>query len=324
MIIVDIHAHPLLDSYYTAPQARRPLLPGLYGSTFSFDGLSRDQVGVIVSSIYPFWTPARGSAYMERCRDNIQCIEAHLAERPGRFGVAATPGDIERILAEGKIALIHAVEGGHVLQGRAENLERLRAWGVRSLTLTHFLNNDLAASSFDPRRKLARRDGLTPLGREVVAGMNALGMIVDLAHCSERAFWQAMELACAPVIISHVGIRRYVPHELCLSDAQIRAVAGNGGVVGVILSSIWQKRYKLGGDVEDLVDNVLYLRDLVGAEHVGLGSDFNGTPPIRGIGGPRDLPRLSAHLQRRGLTPDEVAQIMGGSFLRLFAQVVTE
>ena len=324
MNIVDIHAHPLLDRLYVVQDLRErcSVLPSLFGNCLSFDALTRGRVGVVVSSIYPFWCPRRRSAYLDRCHDIIKLVESHLAEHPDSATLVTEPYGIEHALAQGKIAFIHAVEGGHVLEGRLENLERLHHWGVRSLTLTHFVNNDIAASAFDPRRKLAGRSGLTPLGREVVTKMNTLGMVIDLAQSSERAFWQAMELTKHPVVVSHTGVRHFVPWEICLSDEQIKAIAQNGGLVGIILSSLWLRRFQLVADIGHLVDNILYVCNLVGVDHVGIGSDFNGTPPIRGVGTAGDLPRIWASLSEVGLSDHDIAKIMGGNFLRLFRQVV--
>jgi membrane dipeptidase len=321
MITVDMHAHPLLDTYYIS--ARWPRLPSPFGSRLSLDALRKGRVNVVVSSLYPFWFPARGSAHLQRCRDIIELVEAYLAEHDDLVSLVRTPGGVEGALAQGKIAFIHAVEGGHVLEGRGENLETLYNWGVRSLTLTHFVNNDIAATAFDPRRKLPGRDGLTPFGQEVVAEMNALGMIVDLTHSSERAFWQVMELTEDPVIVSHTGVRRYAPWEVCLSDEQIRAIAENGGVIGIIFSPFSLKWFGLGADVGTLIDNVLHVCRLVGADHVGLGSDFNGTNIVKGIKDAGDFPAIRAGLEERGLSQEEVARIMGGNFLRLFSAVCT-
>ncbi|CAG0975693.1 membrane dipeptidase [Anaerolineae bacterium] len=323
MNIVDLHAHPLLDRLYAAYdlRGRHPVALDPFGNRLGFDALQQGQVGAIVSAIYPFWCPQRRSAYMDRCRDILTLIETCLTEHADSATVVTDSAGIECALARGKVAVIHAVEGGHVLEGRLENLEKLCQWRVRSLTLTHFLNNDLAASSFDPRRKLAGRNGLTPFGREVVAGMNTLGMVIDLAHSSERAFWQVMELTKYPVVVSHTGVRRFVPWEICLSDEQLKALAQNDGLVGIILSSIWLKRLGLA-DIGDLVDNILYVCDLVGVDHVGLGSDFNGTPPLRGVRTASDFPRIAECLAGRGLSDYEVAKIMGGNFLRVFKQVV--
>ena len=324
MNIIDLHAHPLLDKFYAVPYSKGEQSIGTdpFGRRLGLDVLKQGQVGTIVSSIYPYWRPARRLAYLDRCHTIINLIETCLAEHADRAVIATDSEGIKRALAQEQIAVIHAVEGGHVLDGRVENLGRLYQWGVRSLTLTHFLNNDLAASSFDPRRRLAGRDGLTPLGREVVAGMNKLGMMIDLAHSSERAFWQTMELTTQPVIVSHTGVRHFVPWEICLSDEQLRALAQNGGMVGIILSSIWLKRARLAG-IDDLVDNILYVCDLVGVDHVGIGSDFNGTPPIRGVRTAGDFPRIWECLIERGLPDRDVAKIMGGNFLRVFKQVVS-
>ena len=299
MNIVDMHAHMLLDRLYVGRAWKgRPILPGFFGNCLGFDALSKGQVGVVVSSIYPFWWPTRRSAYMDRCSDIIKLIEAYLAEHCDKAALVTGSDGIERAMAQGKIAFIHAVEGGHVLEGRLENLERLHQLGVRSLILTHFVNNDVAASAFDPRRKLAGGRGLTPLGRKVVTRMNDLGMIVDLTHCSERAFWQALEMTQHPVMVSHTGARHFVPYERCLSDDQIKAIARNGGVVGIVISPVWLKRFQLVTDISDLVDNILYVCSLVGTDHVGIASDFNGTPRLRGVKTAKDFPRVAACLSK--------------------------
>jgi membrane dipeptidase len=325
MTFVDIHAHPLLDRLYRVKDTwpRFPGLPCLSADRLSFDALTRGRVDVVVSSTYPFWWLTRKSAYMDRCRDILNLIEAHLAEQPDRAVVVTDLDGIERARAQGKIAFIHAVEGGHVLEGRLENLARLYDWGVRSLTLTHFINNNLADSTLDPRHKFTGQRGLTPFGREVVTQMNALGLMIDLAHSSERAFWQALELTTQPVIVSHTGVRHFVPWEICLSDEQLRALARNGGMVGIILSSFWLKRFQRVVDIKDLVDNLLYVRSLVGVDHVGIGSDFNGAPPLRGAKTAADFPRIEARLLAAGLPDQDVAKIMGGNFLRVFRQVVS-
>jgi membrane dipeptidase len=244
MNIVDIHAHPLLDRLYRVRDLRDrcPAQSCLFGKRLGIDVLKKGQVGAIVSSIYPMWDFRRKSTFMDQCHDAIKLVESHLAQHHDNAVVVTKPNEMDCALAQGKIAFIHAVEGGHVLEGRLENMERLYDWGVRSLTLTHFLNNDIAASTFDPRRKLTKHNGLTPFGCEVVMLMNTLGMVIDLAHCSEKAFWQVMELTKYPVIVSHTGIRRFVPWEICLSDEQIKAVAQNGGLVGIILSALWLRR----------------------------------------------------------------------------------
>lgn len=151
--------------------------------------------------------------------------------------------------------------------------------------------------------------------------MNTLGMIVDLAHCDERAFWQALELTRDPVIVSHTGLRHFVPWEICLSDDQLRALARNSGVVGIILSALWLRRRGLAA-CDDLVRNIRYACDLVGPDHVAIGSDMNGTPALRDVPSARELPRVAEGLSGAGLSDGDIARVMGGSFLRVFRQVV--
>ncbi len=241
-----------------------------------------------------------------------QC-EALLAAHPERFELARTAADVRRIAGAGRIALLYGMENGGPLQGELANLEHFQRRGVRYITLCHGRDNHLCDSSYDTR---GTHGGLSPFGREVVARMNELGVLVDVSHLSDTSFWDVLALTRAPVIASHSSLRHFVPgFERNLSDEMVVALGKNGGVVQINFGSTFltaaanrhsgERRAALeafaaanGGPdspasvayreqyarehpfpfatVADVADHIDRVVALAGVEHVGLGSDFDG------------------------------------------------
>lgn len=212
------------------------------------------------------------------------------------------------------------VQGGHVLDGDPANVDRLAALGVRMLGLGHVMDNELVGSGTG-----VRRGGLTPAGREVVERAQAAGILVDLAHVSPAGIEETLPLLRRPFVVSHTGLhrlarersrwRRYSPATRNLSDEQARAVAGAGGVIGLTLST------QLLGvrTVAGLVDAIRAAAELVGTDHLALGSDFDGAlPMVLDVSG---LPLLTQALLDGGFGRSEVAAIMGGNALRVLRAV---
>ena len=144
--------------------------------------------------------------------------------------LARTGSDVERIVAAGKIAMPLAIEGGHAIQNDLELLRKYHSLGVSSMTLTHNISHDWADSGADK----PRWNGLNDLGRQVVREMNRLGMVIDLSHTSDKTFQDVLAVSADPVICSHSGCRAINPHRRNLSDDMLRALAKNGGVVGIV------------------------------------------------------------------------------------------
>ena len=157
-------------------------------------------------------------AVLDLCRQN-----------PDRIGLARTAADVRRLAAEGKLAAILSVEGAQAIEERLELLPELWEQGVRSIAPAHFTSNGWADSSADK----PRHGGLSALGRQAIAEMNRLGMIVDVSHLSDQAFWQVLEVSTAPVFASHSSARALHDHPRNLSDEMIRAIGQSGGIVGI-------------------------------------------------------------------------------------------
>jgi membrane dipeptidase len=166
-------------------------------------------------------------------RQAFQLLDAMteaIAGNSGAVELARTGSDVERIVAAGKIAMPLAIEGGHAIEDRLDLLREFHNRGVSSMTLTHNVSHGWADSSADA----PRWNGLNALGREVVREMNRLGMVVDVSHVSDKTFFDVLEVSRDPVILSHSGCRAVNPHRRNVSDEMLKALARNGGVIGVV------------------------------------------------------------------------------------------
>jgi membrane dipeptidase len=231
------------------------------------------------------------------------------AERSG--GLLRVVRSAEDIRDDGHVAGLLAVEGLHALDGDAANLEVLFGTGFRMFGLVHLADNEVAGSSTGTHGY-----GLTALGREVVGRIERLGGLVDLAHASPATIDEVLALTTRPVLVSHTGVRATVPHPRNLSDDHIQGVAATGGVIGV---GLWPEAVG-AADPAATVRAIRHVADLVGVEHVALGSDFDGT-----VATPFDASgwvRLTAALLAGGFSQDDVERVMGGNVRRLFARTL--
>jgi len=166
----------------------------------------------------------------KQAHDLLNAMLGAIASNSDRVELARTGADIERIVASGKVAMPLAIEGGHAIENNLENLREFHRLGVSSMTLTHNVSHDWADSSADD----PRWGGLNDRGREVVAEMNQLGMVVDISHVSDSTYFDVLEVTQDPVILSHSGVRAINPHRRNISDEMLRALADNGGVVAIV------------------------------------------------------------------------------------------
>jgi microsomal dipeptidase-like Zn-dependent dipeptidase len=229
-----------------------------------------------------------------------------------------TRGDVTALLAsraQGRdvTGALFSVEGLHNLEGDFANLDRLYGAGVRMAGLVHFFDNQIAGSMHGEHK-----GGLTPLGRRVVVEMERRGIIVDIAHSSHQTVAEVLAMATKPVISSHGGVQATCGENRNLSDAEIRGVAATGGVIGV---GVWDAAV-CGTDPADTARAMLHIRDLVGIDHVALGSDFDGA-----ITAGYDVSRvalITQALMDAGFSDEDIAKAMGGNVLRVMAQVLPE
>lgn len=247
-------------------------------------------------------------------------LEGFVAAAPDQLVIATTAEEILAARAAGKIAAFMGIEGGAAIEDDLEKLRRLRARGVRYMSLTW--NTSPAWARGSGERRKAPADGLSPFGRDVVREMNRVGMLVDVAHASDKTFWDIVETTSVPVFDSHCGAWAKKKHHRNLKDDQIAAIAKSGGVVGIIFCTTFLGAFRSGLDV--VADHVEHMLKVGGERAVALGSDFDGFVPLpTGMRDVRDLPRLTEVLLARGIPESTMEGILGANFLRYFAATVS-
>lgn len=226
---------------------------------------------------------------------------AKIADQAGFDALMAARGG-----AKPPVGALLSIEGLQNLEGKLENLDRLHKAGFRMAGFAHFFDSELAGSMHGEMK-----GGLTPLGRKVMTRMEELGMIVDIAHCSRQCVGEVLASARRPVVSSHGGVQAMCKVNRNLSDDEIRALARTGGVIGI---GYWD------GAVCDIsprsiARSIKYVRDLVGIQHVALGSDYDGTTTVRFD--TSGLAQVTQALLDEGFTPEEIRAAMGGNALRV-------
>lgn len=315
---------------------------------------------VMTSWVNPkYLQPARGGA---RARAEALMDALHdLAERSSeQTRLIRTRRDWAAARGSGHLALIAGMEGAHPLEDRLEGLEAFFERGLRVLTLVW--NNHLSwIRSCQDGAGPGVPEGLSALGQRFVEHANELGVLVDLSHCSERAFYETLETSSKPVIASHSGCASLQAHVRNLSDEQLRALAQNGGVVGVpflpsfldagaqeqaadrragegyrALSGesdaeleIARTRYMRGVlpplGIDRLVDHIEHIAEVAGIDHVGIGSDFDGiTTTVEGLEDAAGYPSLIEPLRSRGFSETDIASVLGGNMERVFVEALPD
>lgn len=257
------------------------------------------------------WPVRTWGSLRERAVFQAQKLQRFAARSGGKLVLVRTAGELREYLERrrresGLTAGLLGIEGAHALEGRLENLDVLYDAGIRMMAPTHFFDTEIAGSAAG-----VAKGGLTPLGQEWVRRMEARRMIVDLAHASPRTLDDLLAMATRPVIVSHGGVRGVCDNQRNLSDGHVRGIARTGGLVGI---GYW-KAATCGEDARAIARSIRYAADLVGVDHVALGSDFDGA-----IAAPFDttgLVQVTDALLTEGFGEDEVAKIMGANVLRV-------
>jgi len=263
---------------------------------------------LIVAQLQP---PRTWDSLLQRSLWHAEKLQRAAVESKGRLRVVTTAAKLDRLLADraaGRkvVGGMLSIEGLQDLEGRIANLDRLYAAGFRMAGLAHFFDNDVAGSMHG-----VAKGGLTPLGRQAVRRMESIGMVVDIAHSSHQAVGEILAMATRPVVSSHGGVQAVCKVNRNLTDDEIRGVARTGGVVGI---GYWDGAI-CSTDPRKAAESIQHVRDLVGIDHVGLGSDFDGAVTTGFDTG--QLVVITQALKDRGFSDDEVAKVMGGNVLRL-------
>ena len=357
----DLLSHaPVLDGHNDLPWALRELgqsdLNGVdlaAGITGTQTDLPRLRAGGVGAQFWSVFVPSslQGDSAVSATLEQIDLTRRMIDRYPDALELALTSADVERIMASGKVASLLGAEGGHSIASSLGVLRSLYALGVRYMTLTHNDNVPWADSATDD----PAANGLTDFGREVVAEMQRLGMLVDLSHTSPATMRDALNAARGPVIFSHSSARAICDHARNVPDDVLALLAANGGVcmVTFVPSFVseecrqwdlavtedmrergldprdYHERMRVSNErdatdphpnatVAQVADHVDHVREVAGIEHVGVGGDFDGTGHLpEGLQDVSGYPALFAELLRRGWTEADCARLSSGNIVRV-------
>jgi len=326
--------------------------------------IPRMREGGMNAIFFSIWIDGRimGPPAVQKALDQIDAVHENVRKYSKDLVFCRTAEEVRRAHAQGKIAALIGVEGGHMIGNDIRVLRTFGDLGARYMTLSHFYNDEWADSSTDK----PVHNGLTDFGKDIVREMNRQGIMVDISHVSDKTFYDALEVSKAPLIASHSSCRAICNHPRDMSDDMIKALAAKGGVIQINYEkSFLDQAYKdasekLSGGVvamfdllkktcgddqecygrkmaeqekqataegklphvswERIVDHIDHVVKLAGADHVGLGSDFDGASMPEGMEDCSKLPKITEALMRKGYSDDDIRKILGGNVLRVMEQ----
>jgi membrane dipeptidase len=327
--------------------------------------IPRLREGGVVAVFFAVWTPGTitGPPAVQRALDQIDAVRRQIELHPRDLSLATTAAEISQAHALGRIAILIGIEGGHLINSDLAILARYHFLGARYMTLTHIVNVAWADASTDK----PAHNGLTDFGKRVVREMNRLGMMVDISHVSDKAFYDALAASAAPLLASHSCCRALCDAPRNLTDEMMVNFAEKGGLIQInfhvgflsdkfravknanpqfdreiddrvkeICGENGARRLIEGGKLvrelvaqerlprvewTEILDHIDHAVKLVGADHVGLGSDFDGADMPYGMEDASYLPRITGALLQKGYSESDIQKILGGNVLRLMQDV---
>jgi len=323
MVIIDTHLDTPIQLYMQQDKN------GFYEditkkSSLHFD-FDRAVSGGLNVPFFVIFTPPsaeeKGTAF-EMAKDLIKILEDIMNKNPGKFRLVKSPEEITN--EKNIIQVVYGMENGAPIESKLSNIKLFSDMGINYITLAHSKSNHISDSSYDANKNWG---GLSPFGRKVVAEMNKQGVMIDISHVSDAAFYEVLRLTKTPVIASHSSLRHFVPgFERNVSDDMLRELAKNGGVIQICFGSEFiaeKKKYpNLVVTVKDVADHIDRVKKLVGIDHVGIGSDYDGWRnfPV-GLEDTSTYPNLIRELLNRDYTKEEIEKVFGGNLLRVWREV---
>jgi membrane dipeptidase len=305
-------------------------------------------------SIYVGASHQESGDAMEKADELIDIVNGFVSKWPEKFAMAYSSADVKAHFEQGLISLPMGMENGAPIKDDIRNIKYFYEKGIRYITLCHSKWNLICDSSYDPDKHW---NGLSPFGKEVIREMNRLGMIIDISHVSDSTFYQVLDITKAPVVATHSSCRFYTPgFERNMSDDMIKKLAENGGVIQINFGSYFingefQQKMSMAWDhvdrtemsdeersaylrkymaenkvpevqIEEVADHIDHVVKLVGIDHVGIGSDFDGVGYLpEGLGDVSMYPNLMSILLDRGYAEEDLQKIWSGNFLRVWKQI---
>jgi microsomal dipeptidase-like Zn-dependent dipeptidase len=331
LTIVDLHADPLLwprDLNARASHGHMDvprLIEGnvaiqLFGAVtktppgqnYQQNRADKDQITLL--AIASRWPPRTWHDLLQRALHASAKLHEAASSSAGRLRVVTSSGELQQFLLDRsanreQVAGILAMEGLQALGGNLARLDTLYDAGFRVMGLTHFFDNEVGGSSAGEEK-----GGLTEFGRAVIRRMEEKHIIVDIAHASPKVISDVLDIATRPVVVSHTGVQGVCPGPRNLSDETVHRVVANGGIIGI---GYWDAAV-CDPSPAGIARTVKYVVDLAGADHVALGSDFDGATTTQFD--TSELAQITAAQLGAGLTPEQVRQVMGGNAVRLLLQ----
>src|ERR1700687_576615 len=326
--------------------------------------IPRMREGGMNAIFFSIWIDGRtlGPPAIQKALDQIDAVHENVRRNSKDMMFCRTADDVRRAHAQGKIAALIGVEGGHMIGNDIRIVRLFGDLGVRYMTLSHFYNDEWADSSTDK----PVHNGVTDYGKDIVREMNRQGIMVDISHVSDKTFYDALEISKAPLIASHSSCRALCNHVRDMSDDMIKALAAKGGVIQInyeksFIDQAYKDAYdkETGGVVQHLseltkncnndeacisqemaklqakltaegklphvswekvIEHIDHVVKLVGADHVGLGSDFDGADMPDGLEDCSKLPKITEALLRKGYSEGDIRKILGENTLRIMEQ----
>lgn len=333
MFVVDLHADPLLWDRDLSTKLGHGavdlprLLEGKVAVQSFFlvtkspwgqnvDSTPADSDAITTLVAVQGWPTNTWGSLLQRALYQSARLHELAANSAGRLVILKNKSDLEQYRAareedDERVAAIIGVEGAHALEANLANLDTLFDAGVRIIAPTHFFDNAIGGSAHG-----LHKGGLTQLGKQMIRMMEERSILLDLAHASAAVIDDAIAISTRPVIVSHTGVRGTCDNNRNLTDDQLRSIANTGGVIGI---GYWDKAV-CGVDADAIAQAIVYTADLVGAEHVALGSDFDGAVPV-----PFDttgLPLIVDALLEQGMSERDIRRVMGENALRVFSETL--
>lgn len=316
----------IIDSHVDTPsQLMRSLNPGIDNPKAQVD-FPKMKAGGVEGAFFALYTapemePDAATRYaLEMLSATYDACEAN----EDYAALAFSPDDVAENQKKGLISVFMGMENAAPIQESLSLLRTFYRLGVSYMTLTHNGDNAVADSAAEGKRW----GGLSPFGREVVAEMNAMGMMIDLSHASDQTFWDVIKLSKAPVIATHSSCRALCSHRRNLTDEMLKALGEKDGYVGInfypfFLSDQYEEGKPWRPGVKEIVDHIDHAVSLAGIDHVGIGSDFDGievTP--EGVENISQIGVVLDEMRRRGYSESDILKVSGQNLLDVFARII--
>ena len=283
-------------------------------------------------SIYLPADTEKSKTSFELANELIDMVESIVDDSPDKFFILKDNVYVGNLPGQNLIGIALGIENGAPLEGKLERVKYFYERGIRYITLTHSKSNHISDSSYDDNK---RWSGLSPFGKKLIQEMNDIGMMIDISHVSDEAFFEVLELSKAPVIASHSSLRHFTPGwERNVSDEMLVELARNGGVLHINFGSSFIIDKSRSNDaaptednvfasVEQVVDHIDRAVEIAGIDHIGIGSDFDGvgdTLPT-GLKDVSYFPNLINEMLKRGYSISEIRKVLGGNTIRVWREV---